>query len=770
MADKDIQFRFYLNRQGPSGQLGLTGPQGEKGEDGEPGKDGLDGFSPKIEVKENTKDSYKLEITTKDSIIETPNLLGNNKELNDKINQIQTDLTSTQEELNENIVNIDALETKVDGINEVVNQHSTDVENLKSKKQDKLIAGNNITISTDNVISVTGDISTDIPPATKTTIGGIKVGDNLTITEDGTLSATDGGGSVPDDVVTLSGAQEYSRNASKRQVTGNSLSKEILDPMSGQTTEIDALTGFEETTKNTSYIAPDKEYNIVFDSGYESYDYLPGVYNHTIVHTQKNPYKNDFTNITTGTDLVAESIDGKNLKLKIHDGVDDTDNYLLTQSTVTAGDNVTITKNSEGIVISATGGKSITIDTKIDSSSQNPVSNKAIYDALAGKMDTSDKTVLIQDIHYLADNKQDKLIAGDNITITGNTISAAGGGGGDVTQSGNNTFTGNNTFQGNLTYYTNNSKKFSIQNTQSVMATDFSVLNIKGYNGVNVLNTTYTESNTGIIQEIKQTFGNSSNSVYKIKPHSYNCWLSVGKDSLTYQDTSGKVTNLLDASGGSAPDNMVTTDTNQDITGTKTFSNAPVILTNNRPLTIKSDTSNYPTGTLSINPGSTEQFFQINEYSAHDWKLSATYTDSKFLIQNPCNHLGNELLDSSDLQDLVNITASNFNETGKRTISTYPFCSRKFIQLTLGTSDSSYTAPDNGYLVFRHQVKNGGYIRLYMDLGMRMQNNSGADLFCEVWLPLRKNDVGHIQYKNLGSGNYDTLKFFYASGVPGAEE
>lgn len=67
------------------------------------------------------------------------------------------------------------------------------------------------------------------------------------------------------------------------------------------------------------------------------------------------------------------------------------------------------------------------------------------------------------DIINLKANKQDKLIAGDNITIENNVISATGGGEGvgDVTSEGDNTFTGSNTFRQPI----NGSIEFGTQGT-----------------------------------------------------------------------------------------------------------------------------------------------------------------------------------------------------------------------------------------------------------------------------------------------------------------
>ena len=87
------------------------------------------------------------------------------------------------------------------------------------------------------------------------------------------------------------------------------------------------------------------------------------------------------------------------------------DEVIKKQDELIAGENITIVDN----VISANPGSSITIDSELSTESTNPVENKVI----------TDKIVDIETYMY---NKQDKLIAGDNITIVGNVISATGGG------------------------------------------------------------------------------------------------------------------------------------------------------------------------------------------------------------------------------------------------------------------------------------------------------------------------------------------------------
>ena len=104
--------------------------------------------------------------------------------------------------------------------------------------------------------------------------------------------------------------------------------------------------------------------------------------------------------------------------------------------TLKSGYNVTITEDSSAgtLTISATDTK-YTIDSTLSGSSTNPVQNKVIYSALAGK--------------------QDKLTAGTGISISGNTISctvSGGSGGGSITVDSTMSSTSTNPVQNKVIY------------------------------------------------------------------------------------------------------------------------------------------------------------------------------------------------------------------------------------------------------------------------------------------------------------------------------
>ena len=103
--------------------------------------------------------------------------------------------------------------------------------------------------------------------------------------------------------------------------------------------------------------------------------------------------------------------------------------------TLKSGYNVTLTEDPANgtLTISATDTK-YTIDSTLSGSSTNPVQNKVVYTALQGK--------------------QDKLIAGTGISISGNTISCtvSGGSGGSITVDSTMSSTSTNPVQNKVIY------------------------------------------------------------------------------------------------------------------------------------------------------------------------------------------------------------------------------------------------------------------------------------------------------------------------------
>lgn len=120
---------------------------------------------------------------------------------------------------------------------------------------------------------------------------------------------------------------------------------------------------------------------------------------------------------------------------------------------------------------------------------------------------------------------------------------------------------------------------------------------------------------------------------------------------------------------------------------------------------------------------------------------------------------------ATSLNGKMNKDASNITSSAKSTISGWGMPSGRFIDLTLGASGTTYTAPANGWFIISGKsTANGGYCILdtnnyeptYMTTNMSGYYDRG-------FMPVRKGQVMTLRY-----GNYeieaDRFKFIYAQG------
>ena len=102
----------------------------------------------------------------------------------------------------------------------------------------------------------------------------------------------------------------------------------------------------------------------------------------------------------------------------------------------------------------------------------------------------------------------------------------------------------------------------------------------------------------------------------------------------------------------------------------------------------------------------------------------------------------------------------------KTEVSSWPMPSSKYINLTLGTSGATYTAPNNGYLVLAKTSTGAGqYILLdNTSVGMSAQIIAqSASQQIMTYIPAKKGDSLQISYSTGGATN--AFKFIYAEGV-----
>lgn len=785
------EFNFFLNRQG------IQGRKGEKGDTG---------FSPTISVGTDTLDEYKLIIANESNSFETPNLRGNiniqdnggtylrydteTKQISaqsidaataDTIGGVRLSteadiiemgagsvvtpsdvadalplylegegaVTITQDELTSktkikvDIPSVNDLESRMSTAEAEIAGIQTDVTNLNNNKVAKTdlattesagivkVDGTSITVTADGTISASP--SGALPIASTTQLGGVKVdGTSIIADENGVISSVGGGGTGD---VTAGGNNVFTgNNKFKKDVTidcssssGNSLV--LVDSTVDQNTDYATLRmGYSEGLTINSHGEGIKL------STYLAKSKIDMTKNGDIWFTSEKPLK---------------------FKLGGSNAVP-----LVTQDNIKAGENITLNKNAEtgDITISSTGG---------GGTGDIPIATTTT----AGKV------------------KPD----GTTITITDDgTISASGGGSTPtnmVTTDSNQTINGTKKFaNGTGTVFTGTSSnsnsliidgddkeiRFNSENQSPAVikntgwnSTD---LNIgTNFNSVKITTTLYDKNGNEIVG------GSASGDVPiattevagKVKP-----------DGTTITVTGDGTISAVPT----APSNVVTTDTSQTISGAKTFTE-PTVFQNTL------DMSTGGTDTLNIYAtGSYAQGYTTNikYYKNLDIKGSLSggaitlspygsgLNGLKYRNSDNTSNPSYDILHTGNLVTGNNITISEPDSTGVRTISgpsneymaSMAMPSDKYVDLTLGASGATYTAPADGYIaVSAKSSQNNSSVQLIISASSNLMhtfNSISAGQWARFYVPVCKSQS--FAYEYTGTFATNSLKFVYAIG------
>ena len=120
---------------------------------------------------------------------------------------------------------------------------------------------------------------------------------------------------------------------------------------------------------------------------------------------------------------------------------------------------------------------------------------------------------------------------------------------------------------------------------------------------------------------------------------------------------------------------------------------------------------------------------------------------------------------SSDLNGKVDTDLNNVTDTAKVMISGYSLPSNKFINLSLGTSGTSYTAPANGYFnVSKLSSSSGQFLSIFAknNLFVIQTTSTASNNKLGTLVPVLKGETITITY-NAG-GNVEIFRFIYAKG------
>ncbi|MBE7703646.1 MAG: hypothetical protein E7Z89_06315 [Cyanobacteria bacterium SIG28] len=127
---------------------------------------------------------------------------------------------------------------------------------------------------------------------------------------------------------------------------------------------------------------------------------------------------------------------------------------------------------------------------------------------------------------------------------------------------------------------------------------------------------------------------------------------------------------------------------------------------------------------------------------------------------------GMEILEQVALK--VNVDGTNLNTEGKSLISGLAFPSDKWIDLTVGASGTTYTAPANGWFHLWNTAGGGNPIMLDSAVSALVASTIGgtSGYAPHIYLPVRKGETVRAYYTQ-PTGSTTRLQFAYAEGEGG---
>lgn len=437
----------------------------------------------------------------------------------------------------------------------------------------------------------------------------------------------------------------------------------------------------------------------------------------TFVDAQQQLYVNNNKSLVMGNDVLIGNteIDATNsTDNKIQDTF--TGKYYLTQDQVVAGDNVTIEETTKGLKISATGGS--TPDNMVTTDTAQTITGLKTFTP-ADSASYGVKTGLAVGLMRLGTDTSispNPVISGENIKI----VNSAG----------------------------------------SQIAAFGSSEHITFGNGASAMYLNCLANTTNI---------NAGASI------NYMGNLAIGTKTLTYTSATGETTDLL--AGGTSDSLVKSVDTNFSVDDSGQLSLANEVNLGSS-LTAGTVTASTQVGTPAVRFGTYGGAYvrpEITYNSTDGMKINAKAIESTGNVMKPVTVIASEFKagDDSNQYDVVTKSADNNTYMAHMAMP-----SDTYVDLTLGASGTTYTAPADGYIYLRRYAASDNtvstaYIQVYTDEGRfdsrAMQvdwaKTSGSG---EVYLfiPIRKDKSFIINYRDFSSvvDSSTFTRFFYAVG------
>lgn len=241
-------------------------------------------------------------------------------------------------------------------------------------------------------------------------------------------------------------------------------------------------------------------------------------------------------------------------------------------------------------------------------------------------------------------------------------------------------------------------------------------------------------------------------------------------DNSTIKIVDGKLTA---SGGGSAPTNMVTTDTTQTISGSKTFTSNIVAKSaaklqlndvgNNKTINLSTTSSGYLN--MECTGTSLPEFISMYDNSNNSLDIAPTYIRARTSGGTKYEYINSQNIDT---------TYMKWDSTDKKlkvdtaAVAHLAMPSNQSVDLTLGTSGTTYTAPADGYVaVFGALSTSSNAFQLLLNtvssINSASFNNIGYPL--SAYVPAKKNDTIKYEYRFDTESRVNWVKFIYAVGA-----
>lgn len=126
----------------------------------------------------------------------------------------------------------------------------------------------------------------------------------------------------------------------------------------------------------------------------------------------------------------------------------------------------------------------------------------------------------------------------------------------------------------------------------------------------------------------------------------------------------------------------------------------------------------------------------------------------------------NVLAGLQDISGKANVALDNITNAGKEVCANMAMPSGRYVDLTLGASGATYTAPADGYVAFSKYATGANQtinITCNKFISFAWAHIGSINIF--TWMPVKKGDVFNVGYSAAGTytGNY--FRFIYAEGA-----